>query len=317
MSSATVPDGEAVREGETNVRLRADDPDRVTNVLTFDLEHWHSATLLADHVTDPVDRVEDSVSRVLDILADHDVSATFFTVGAVAREYPSVVGRIADAGHEVASHGDTHTPLYDLDPEGFETELERAQAAIERAAGVRPRGFRAPNFSLATRTSWAVRVLRETGYEYDASVFPVRTPMYGLANAPVSPYRIRAESLAGPAESAEMSDLLELPAAIFHPRVRIPVAGGFYARALPGRLLARGVRNLNARGVPATLYFHPWEFNPDVPVNGLDWHRRVVSFHGIESLAKKVRRLLEQFRFDTASSLVRKHDRRYEGVVDR
>lgn len=314
ISQSTGSDGD--EEGDVSM----DPPERrgpVTNVLTFDLEHWHSATLIDDHLSDPADRIEDSVSRVLDILEVHDVTATFFTVGTVAREYPSLVRRIDDAGHEVASHGDTHTPLFDLDADGFRSELERSQKAIERAIGDRPRGFRAPNFSLSSQTKWAVRVLGEAGYDYDASVFPTWTPMYGLPDAPVSPYRIRAESLTTPAGTGKASGLLELPAAVFHSRVRIPVAGGFYARVLPDWVLARGIRNLNARGIPATLYFHPWEFNPAVPVDGLDWHRRFVSFHGIEGLPDKLHRLLERFRFDTAVALVEAEDQAARVVVDR
>jgi polysaccharide deacetylase family protein (PEP-CTERM system associated) len=237
-------------------------------------------------------------------LVSHDVTATFFTVGAVAREYPEVVDRIAAAGHEVASHGDSHTPLSDLDRGEFERELTRSATAIKAATGQRPHGFRAPNFSLSGATSWAVDVLADHGYDYDASVFPVKTPMYGLSGAPVRPYGIRATDLTDPTPDPTERALVELPAAVFHPHLRVPVAGGFYGRVLPRRVLGRGIRNLNAHGIPATLYFHPWEFNRSVPIDGLPSHKRFVSFYGIDRLADKLNWLLHRYPFDTAREVV-------------
>lgn len=160
----------------------------VENVLSFDVEHWHSATLVRDAVTDPEDHIEDSVEIVLDLLADHDVRATFFVVGEIARTHPDLVARIAAEGHEIGSHGDTHRPLFELTPEEFATELARSTAAIRDATGTTPVGFRAPNFSVTPRTHWAVEALDATQYRYDSSVFPVRTPMYGVSGAPVRPY---------------------------------------------------------------------------------------------------------------------------------
>ena len=216
-----------------------------------------------------------------------------------------------DADHEIASHGDTHTPLHDLDPAAFEDEIDRSNDAIEQVTGRRPRGFRAPNFSLNPATAWAIDTLAAAGFTYDASVFPVRTPMYGVAGAPIRPYRLspdapfREQTDAAESGTARM---MELPAAVFHPRLKLPIAGGFYARLLPRRILARGIRNLNSRGIPATLYFHPWEFNPDVPIDGLPKHREFVSFHGIETLPEKLGSLFASFSFDTAESVVTADD---------
>lgn len=278
----------------------------VTNVISFDLEHWHSATLVREHVSNPRDWVEESVERVLELLSNHDVTATFFVVGEVAREYPGVLERIADADHEIATHGDTHTPLSALNPETFVDEIERSCDAIERVTGYRPRGFRAPNFSLGPPTAWAMEELAAAGFTYDASVFPVRTPMYGVSGAPIHPYRLNPEApFRDHRDTVESKtdQMIELPAAVFHPQLKIPIAGGFYGRVLPRRLLTRGIRNLNARGIPATLYFHPWEFNPEVPIEHLPKHKEFVSFYGIEKLAGKLDTLLTTFPFDTAESV--------------
>lgn len=275
------------------------------NVLSFDLEHWYTATLLRDEVSEPIDRIEASVGIVLDLLRRFETRATFFSVGEVVEKYPELIRAIAEDGHEIASHGHTHTPLFELSPETFREELESSATAIEDATGARPDGFRAPNFSVTPRTRWAFDALEAAGYRYDSSVFPVRTPMYGVRGAPVRPYRVDPRR---PFEDVDGGDgLLELPLAVFHPRVRLPTAGGFYARLLPTAVLRRGIRNLNRQGIPATLYFHPWEFDPKVRTAEPPLHKRFVSFHGIERTEEKLAELLSTFEFTTSERLVEAH----------
>ncbi|WP_276260080.1 polysaccharide deacetylase family protein [Haloglomus litoreum] len=279
--------------------------DPPTNAISFDLEHWHSATLVADSVQDPVDRIEQSTAIVLDLLDRHDVRATFFVVGEVAAAYPDLVGRIAAAGHEIASHGHTHTPLFQLTPREFDDELRRAAAAIGDAAGVEPVGFRAPNFSVTPRTEWAFPVLEVNGYRYDSSVFPVRTPMYGVNRAAIEPHPVEpaAPFRAGDDTTTE-GGLVEVPVAVAGPLLRLPVAGGFYGRFLPTRILHWAIERIQRRGVPATLYFHPWEFNPDVPTDEPAIHERFVSFTGIDGAAAKLDRLLQSFEWGPVRSVV-------------
>lgn len=268
-----------------------------TNAISFDLEHWYSATLLSDEVDDPVDHVEESVAIVLDVLRRHDVRATFFVVGKLAETYPDLVRGLADEGHEIASHGHTHTPLFELTPAEFGTELRRSAAAIERASGVEPLGFRAPNFSVTRETEWAFRVLAASNYQYDSSVFPVKTPMYGVFGAPNRPYDVALTDPFSERRDGQVgSGLVECPLSIADVRLPLPIAGGFYARVLPTWVLVRGVRHLNRHGVPATVYFHPWEFNPAVRID-CSLPKRVVSFTGIERTERKLSRLLETFEF--------------------
>lgn len=311
--------------------------DEIQNVLTFDTEHWYSATLLADTVASPTTHIQRSVETVLDILARYDVKSTFFVVGEVAEEYPGLVGRIADEGHEVASHGHTHTPLFDLTRETFVEELNRSVEAIEAATGEQVVGFRAPNFSVTSKTCWAIETLIEQGFAYDSSVFPVRTPLYGVSNAPRRPYLACSDSPFtdrsrdsgrdsrtpnGPTPGPSMADgggavqlvspepmatdgtILELPPAVFHPRVPVPVAGGFYARLLPSSVIHWGIRNLNDHNIPATIYFHPWEFNTDVVQRDIPFHKRFISYQGIEQTATKLEKMLSRFRFGPAEDLL-------------
>ncbi|WP_238532818.1 polysaccharide deacetylase family protein [Halalkalicoccus jeotgali] len=282
--------------------------EQVANVISFDLEHWYSATLLRDEVTDPADRIRTSVGIVLDMLAEHDTLATFFTVGEVAEEYPTLIGRIADAGHEVASHGHTHTPLFDLTRTAFAEELEASAEAIAAATGRRPIGFRAPNFSVTPRTQWAFDALVEAGYLYDSSVFPVKTPMYGVNGAPLHPYRVDPDAPFTDG-SASANGLVEFPIATFHPRLRLPIAGGFYGRLLPTRLVEMGIRNLNQRGLPAMIYFHPWEFNPAVRTDEPPLHKRFISFHGLDQTRDVLDSLLATHEFGTCRQLFERYNR--------
>lgn len=278
-----------------------------TNALSFDLEHWFSATLLREETTDPVVHIERSTEIVLELLDRYDTTATFYTVGEVAEAYPDLIAQIAAEGHEIGSHGHTHRPLFELTPDLFDEELQRSGDAIEAAVGDRPRGFRAPNFSVTPRTSWAFEALVDANFTYDTSVFPVRTPMYGVRNAPLKPYKV---DLATPFQNGgppQPNTFTEAPLAVFHPRVRLPIAGGFYARLLPVHLVKQGIRTLNARNIPATLYFHPWEFNPAVAneLSDIPPHTRFISSHGIDTLAAKLEHLLKAFEFKPVENLIR------------
>lgn len=273
------------------------------NVLTFDLEHWYTATLVRSAVSNPTDHLRESVNRVRSLLAAHDTTATFFVVGDVAEQYPDLLAALAADGHDLASHGQTHTPVFDLDRASFREELIDSRDAIETATGQSVAGFRAPNFSITHETAWAFDVLSEVGYAYDSSVFPVKTPMYGVSGAPLAPYRIDPQTPFSVSAAAASSGLIEAPVAV-HPRFRVPVAGGFYARVFPTRVLEWGIRALNDRGYPAVLYFHPWEFNPAVRSAEPPLHARAVSYVGIDRLEAKLARLLERFEFDSMTPLL-------------
>jgi len=287
-----------------------DRPTVTPNALGFDVEHWHMATLLRSHVDCPEEHIRDSVEIVLETLAAHDVRATFFVVGRVAEEYPATVARIDEAGHELGSHGHTHTPITNLSRQAFRRELRDSRAAIEAATGTTPVGFRAANFSVDAETTWGLPEICAAGYRYDSSVFPVRTPIYGVADAPIRPYRVNPErpfqAIAGASDG-----LVEFPLSVAGEMVRIPIAGGFYARLLPVELLLSGIERLNRLGIPANMYFHPWEFNPAVRTDRPPLHKRFISFYGIERLREKLERLLESSEFEPLGSVLQ-----HEGLLD-
>lgn len=261
-------------------------------LLTFDVEesfHIEAARAHVDRAAwgDQPSRLAASVDWLLQTLQDADAIATFFTLGWVARRHPQLVARIAAAGHEIACHGHMHDRLHRLAPGSFRSDLRAARAALEDAAGVAAHGYRAPTFSITRSTSWAVDVLLEEGFTYDSSVQPTRHPQYGVADAPRWPYRLVGAS----------GSIAELPPLTWQlGPLRLPVAGGGYFRLLPLSMMLGGIRQAHRRGLPAMLYFHPWEFDPDQPRLPLDAVGRFRTYVGLRHARRRFISLLRQVR---------------------
>lgn len=271
---------------------------QVPNAFTVDLEEWHHAELVRRKTaqTDPVDQVEEAVRPILDLLAEAGVRATFFVVGQVMERHPDLIRRVRDLGHEIACHGMTHRPLYTMAEVEFERDLARFAELYAKVLGDgSPRGFRAPTFSLGQDTRWALTVLKEFGYQYDSSIFPAKTPLYGVAGAPMEPYRIstadvRREELRG--------TLWEFPMTVcVVAGLKLPVSGGAYLRLWPYRVIRRCLQEVR-KSRPFVVYLHPWEVYPGTPkVAGLGLGGRLATYAGRGRGLAKVRALLRDFAF--------------------
>jgi polysaccharide deacetylase family protein (PEP-CTERM system associated) len=240
-------------------------------------------------------RLADSVCVLLDLLARFDARGTFFTLGWIAARYPEIVQRIADAGHEIASHGWSHRRATTLSVTEFRDEVRRSKAVLEDLVGRPVLGYRAPNFSIGPSNDWAFDVLIEEGYSYDSSVFPVRRPDYGDTAAPTEPYIIKRSG----------GTLIELPLAttmLFG--TRLPAAGGAYLRHLPFALIRRAFREHETRGIPGMFYIHPWELDPDQPRLRVPALTRLRHYGGLHRTRRRIERLLEEFRFTSAQEML-------------
>ncbi|MGH7629933.1 MAG: XrtA system polysaccharide deacetylase [Gemmatimonadales bacterium] len=233
-------------------------------------------------------RVESSVDRLLELLARHNATGTFFTVGWLAERKPGLVRRIAEQGHELASHSWWHRRVGDLGPAEFRADVSRCRAVLEQIAGRPVRGFRAPSFSIMPGTEWAFDVLLETGYRYDSSVFPIRRPGYGWPGAPSDPYEIRRPG----------GTLLEFPLATTTiAGIRLPAAGGAYLRQLPFALVARAFDEHAARGAAGMFYIHPWEIDEEQPRLPVSIMTRMRHYGGLARTWPRLERLLGRHRF--------------------
>ena len=233
-------------------------------------------------------RVEQSTDRILELLSQHKMVGTFFTLGWVARKHPGLVKRIAAQGHEIASHGWWHRKVTDLSPEGFREEVKSSKAILEDVSGQQVNGFRAPSFSIVPGREWAFDVLLEEGYRYDSSLFPIRRPGYGYPSAHPVAHLIQRPS----------GTLLELPlatGALFG--LRLPAAGGGYFRQLPYALCQKAFRNSARSGVSATFYIHPWEVDVDQPRLPVSLLAKVRHYTGLTRTMPRLQRLLSEFHF--------------------
>ncbi|OHD00278.1 MAG: polysaccharide deacetylase [Sphingomonadales bacterium GWF1_63_6] len=270
------------------------------NALSVDVEDWFQVGAF-ERTIRRVDwdglthRVERNTDAVLDLFAQADVKATFFTLGWVAERYPALMRRIADAGHEVASHGYDHERVFTFTPEAFRADLRKARAILQDTSGQAVTGYRAPSFSIDTRTPWAHPILAEEGYRYSSSVAPIRHDHYGWPQSP----RFAWKPVPG-------SDLVELPVTTAKLGQRtLAAGGGGFFRLLPYGFSRWAIRQVNDQaGRPAIIYFHPWEIDPDQPrVADAPLRSRLRHYSNLSVMAAKLRRLTRDFAWTRVDAL--------------
>ena len=270
----------------------ADTP-AVVNVLTVDVEEYYhgvefTTALGAEHLTRLPSRVVTQTERLLDLLDAHGARATFFTLGVVAQRFPRLARTIVARGHELASHGWDHTPVYRLDAEDFRKDVRQARHALEAASGRAVRGYRAPNYSIRHDTPWAFAVLAEEGHTYDSSVHPIDHDRYRFPAAPRFVHELPGHSL----WEVPVGTARELG-------TNLPVGGGFF-RLFPTPLLREAIASVNRRErQPLVLYVHPWELDPGQPRPPMPWRDRFRHYVGLAGAERKLRALLAAFRFTT------------------
>ena len=220
----------------------------VVNAMTIDLEDWAQAAL-GSHL--PItERVLTNTERVLTLLDEHSIRATFFALGRVCERFPSLLPTITAAGHEIGTHGYGHELVHHVTPQRFEEDLLRSIEIIEAQTGRRPIGYRAPAFSITRESLWAGPILADAGIKYSSSIFPIAGRRYGIADAPRFPHRW------------DNCDLIEFPLTTVRRFGRnLPVAGGGYLRLLPRAIIASAVRETNQQRRPFAIYLHPYELD--------------------------------------------------------
>jgi polysaccharide deacetylase family protein (PEP-CTERM system associated) len=279
---------------------RRDSP--VVNVLSVDVEEYYHAAIFREGVgeraTGFVSRVEESMDRVLALLADADVRATCFILGEVAAAHPATVRKIAGEGHEVACHGHCHELVSRQSPEQFRTDIGRARRILEDITGTSVLGYRAPSFSIGAGQTWAYDILLEEGFRYDSSVYPIVHDQYGDPSAPRFPYAIRRN---------DSGTLIEFPIGTTRVLgVNLPVGGGGYFRLLPAMLTRVGICRVNRRErQPVMFYFHPWELDPGQPRFRMPWRHRFRHYVGMRREAAKLSTLLRHLAFGRAGDALR------------
>jgi len=269
------------------------------NVMTVDVEDYFQVSAFEPHI----DREQWSgfecrlprvMDRILQMFADADVRGTFFCLGWVAEHYPELVRRIAEQGHEIASHGYRHVRVYDQSEAAFREDVGKTKKLLEDLAGCPVNGYRAASYSIDDRTPWAFDVLWDSGYRYSSSIYPIRHDHYGMRDAPRFAFRPGRNALTEiPVTTVEVSAL------------RLPCGGGGYFRLLPyawSKWCIRRVNTVDQR--PAMFYFHPWELDPAQPrIPGLDARTRFRHYVNLDRFERKLQRLVDDFRWVTMMGL--------------
>jgi polysaccharide deacetylase family protein (PEP-CTERM system associated) len=272
----------------------------VRNAMTIDVEDYFQVSAFAPHIARDSwagreCRVEANVDRILGILDDGAVVATFFTLGWIAERYPQLVRRIVDGGHELASHGYGHLRASDQSRTAFLEDISSSKTILEDLGGQAVRGYRAPSFSIGPANLWALDTLQEAGYRYSSSIYPIVHDHYGMPDAPRFAFYPNGDQ-----------GLLEVPITTVRLMKRnLPAGGGGYFRLMPYAMSRWMMRQVNRQDrQPAIFYFHPWELDPGQPRQpGLEWKTRFRHYVNLDRMDGRIRALTRDFAWDRMDRL--------------
>ncbi len=267
------------------------------NVFSVDVEDYFQVEAFAGTIdraswdTRPL-RVEANTERVMALLDRHKVKGTFFVLGWVAKRLPHLVRRIAQEGHEVASHGMSHRLVYSQSPDTFRQETLESKAILEDQCQTPVIGYRAATYSITRKSLWALDILHEAGFAYDSSIFPVWHDKYGIPDAPRLPHRLKTPM---------GRDLVEFPITILERGpLRVPIGGGGYFRFFPYGFSRWALQSVNNEDHPFVFYIHPWEVDPEQPrIENAKASSRFRHYLNLDRCEKRLDCLLADFSFAT------------------
>ncbi|HJV74670.1 MAG TPA: XrtA system polysaccharide deacetylase [Noviherbaspirillum sp.] len=269
-------------------------PAPIRNAMTIDVEDYFQVSALAPYI--PRDswtsigcRVEANVDRILALLEEESIKATFFTLGWIAERYPAMIRRIVTSGHELASHGYAHLRVSEQSAAQFEEDICKSKSLLEDIGSQRVLGYRAPSFSIGSNNLWALDLLRRAGYRYSSSIYPIQHDHYGMPTAPRFAFYPNGED-----------GLLELPLTTVRLlKKNLPSSGGGYFRFFPypvSRWLLRQVNHKDKQ--PGIFYFHPWELDPEQPrVKNIDMKTRFRHYVNLNRMELRIKALARDFQW--------------------
>ncbi|MDE2797390.1 MAG: DUF3473 domain-containing protein [Gemmatimonadota bacterium] len=259
------------------------------HAFTVDVEDWYQGIPISNQMSAQSEpRLEKNCHHLLDIMAEYDVRGTFFILGPVAQQYPNLIRRIASEEHELGCHGWSHDLVYEMTPERFQKETQRASAAISDVTAQPVTAYRAAYFSITAQSLWALDILAELGFQCDSSIFPVHNWRYGIPDFDLAPRIVKTAS--GP--------ICEIPISVRQMgKMRLPVTGGAYFRLFPYFVSRANMRAVSKQQRAVIFYLHPWELDPDHPRIAFYWKARLTHYANLKATEPRLRRLLTDFSF--------------------
>ena len=273
--------------GETGTRFSGNG----LNALTCDVEDYFQVSAF-EHLVSKQSwsgfecRVSRNVDRILQMTSDSGTKGTFFILGWVAKHHPAIVRRIAENGHEIASHGVQHVRVFNMSEEDFRADADLSRKLLQDVSGQPVIGYRAASWSFDLRTPWAHKVLAECGYTYSSSIYPVAHDHYGMPDAPTTPFYVGD------------TGVLEIPATTARIFGRNwPAAGGGYFRLLPyGISRWMFAKSRTDTAAPSVFYFHPWELDPEQPrITGASAKARFRHYVNLTKFEGRLAKMLSDF----------------------
>ena len=270
------------------------------NIFTIDLEDWYHANYeenLFENEGSKKSTVCDNTQVLLDLFKVNGVKATFFVLGFVAEQHPLLVRKIAEYGHEIASHGYGHRLVYSQTPVEFREDIRKAKWLIEDTIGEPVLGYRAPSWSITKKSLWALDILIEEGFLYDSSIFPTENFLYGIGDAP--------RFINKPVVDGEEKNIWELPpstAKVYGKN--IPFSGGFYFRTCPLLGIKILANKLKKEGQSVVYYLHPREIDPKQPRLHLKPKDALIHYNGIKGCQRKLENVLMKNEFITIQNYI-------------
>lgn len=238
-------------------------------------------------------RLERNAERTLALLDRHNVKATFFILGWIADQFPELVRKVAERGHEIASKGYYHRGISQMTPGEFRDDLLRSREALEHACGKKVIGYRVADSWFRSEDLWALDVLSDVGYRYDSSIAPIgRT----WSHEPFRRFMHVHESRG--------HKVVELPistSSMFG--FQVPIAGGNYFRQLPPFLIRRAIAGWDRKvDSPLVLYFHVWELDPEQPtISASSRLTRIRHYRNLHKMEGYLDYFLDRYKFTSAA----------------
>lgn len=252
--------------------------------LSIDLEDFYHANYPGYNyrtMAGSPSRLIEPTEIMLEIFDRYLHKVTFFVLGEVARRFPELIRKISESGHEIASHGENHTLIFEQSRDKSIHGIRNSIYYLEDITGNKIYGFRAPNFSASPkRTPWLFDELADLGLTYDSSRFPAKTYYGGEPGIPKTPFIM---------ELPGGGRLWEVPVSCIGPRgLRFAWSGGFYWRIIPLSFIAKRANKLLSQNKPVVLYLHPKDIdaeNPPLPIGRIsNWIHQVGTKRGFAKL---------------------------------
>lgn len=270
------------------------------NALTIDVEDWYQTmdfNFPLEKWGSYEDRIEYSLKKLIDLLGENNIKATFFVLGYIAKKHPKLIRKLAEEGHEVASHGSFHKLVYKETEEEFREDIKYARNTIEEIIGKEVVIFRASTWSISKNTLWALEILEDEGFICDSSIQPFQTQISGIKGAPINPYH--------PIIDGKKLKILEFPPTVlsFY-KVKVPFCGGLYLRILPSRIVKYFLNQVNKER-NGLIYIHPWEVDTNQPKLKVAPHIKLSHYYNLHSTMDKFSFLIKNFDFVPLGEIIR------------